>query len=81
MKILLKIINDLFTGKDNQTFDIGRIMLFLAEVIFWYLAICKIHYTHDFNPVEFGTGQAAILTGFGALLAFKAPTEPKPKGE
>ncbi len=62
-----KFIRDLFTGKDNETYDIGRVCLFIGCMVFFYLCGLETYRGHDFKPIEFGTGFGLII-GSGALV-------------
>jgi len=68
---------NLFTGKDNKTLDIGRIIWFKGTLVFLGLAIW--HVVHEHNPFDynsFGLGFAGVLGAGGAALWAKKDTEP-----
>lgn len=71
-----KIINDMLTGLDGESFDIGRI-LWAAGVIS-YIAYGGWHLflNHLYNPMDYGTGLGVVLAGGGAAIGMKAKTEP-----
>lgn len=71
-----KILFDCFTGRDNETFDIGRILWALSVIIFLALAVWDVPMTHDFNPLDFGGGLGAVLAAGGAAIGLKSKTEP-----
>jgi hypothetical protein len=77
--IFKKLIFDCFTGKDNKTFDVLRILLFMSCVVFCFLSIFDTFKGHSFNPMEFGTGLGLVLAGGGGGLGLKSRTEPSPK--
>lgn len=69
-------IKDLFTGKDNATLDLGRILWAKGSVVFSGLSIYHVIHTQTFDYVAFGTGFAGILAAGGAALWAKKDTEP-----
>lgn len=71
-----KIIKDIFTGKDNKTYDIGRVLWFKASCSFVILTAFSIYKGGILDPIAWGTGMAAILGAGGAALGLKASTEP-----
>ena len=76
MNLINKIIKDCFTGRDNKTYDIGRILLFIACNVYFLLSIMETFRGHDFNPVEFGTGFGLLFAGGAGGLLLKHKTEP-----
>jgi hypothetical protein len=71
------IIRKLFSGKDNNTPDLGRVLWAISLVSFISLTFYSLatgHYT--FDPVTWGAGCAALLASGGAALYAKASTEP-----
>ena len=74
------ILIHLFTGQDNTTFDIGRVLWALSVVVFLVLAIFAVVYKgQSWNPQDYGTGLGLVLAAGGAALGFKASAEPKGK--
>ena len=71
-----KLLNDILTGIDNKTFDIGRIAIFSSVIVMLCLIVAKFIVTHEFNAIEVGAGLGGIFAGGGGMLAFKAKTEP-----
>jgi hypothetical protein len=71
-----KIINDLLTGKDNQTHDIGRWSLVFT--MFAFLMSCIYNAVHagivDLEKLYLGV--AAIVSAHGAALLMKKDSEP-----
>ena len=66
----------LFTGRDNATPDLGRVLW--AAVVAQYLALSGWHVVAHavFDPIAWGGGAAAVLAAGGAALGLKAHTEP-----
>jgi hypothetical protein len=75
MNIKQHILN-LFTGKDNVTLDLGRILWAKGALVYNALAIYSVVHTHNFDFIAYGTGFAWVLAAGGAALAFKQGTEP-----
>ena len=72
------MLNHLFTGVDNQTYDLGRVLW--ALTILGFLAEsgwAVIGHAAVFDPMAWGTGAAALLAGGGAALRLKTSTEPQ----
>lgn len=66
----------MFTGIDNETLDLGRIIW--AKVSLVYCAVSAFHAykTGQFDPQQWAIGAGAIMTAGGGSLALKAKTEP-----
>lgn len=75
MTIRQHILN-LFTGKDNATLDLGRILWAKGCIVFNGLAIYHVIHTHTFDYQAFGLGFGAVLSAGGAALWAKRDTEP-----
>lgn len=77
---LEKILLDTFTGKDNTTLDLGRVLWCAGVVMFFILSIHDIfHNNNHFDASSWGTGLGLVLAGGGAALGFKSGTEPSDK--
>lgn len=70
-----KLVKDLFTGIDGETWDLGRILLALGCTIMSVGGIDVI-VTGSLDFVAFGGGFGGLLAGGGALLMMKRDTEP-----
>ena len=70
------ILLQTFTGKDNKTLDLGRILWAKGVFIFFSLSIYDIYRGAIFYPLVWGVGFGAVLAAGGAALAMKAATEP-----
>jgi hypothetical protein len=75
----MEILKQIFTGKDNQTFDLGRLLW--AKMSIAYVAMTAVviikggdHPTISFQDWAIGAG--AILAAGGGSLALKYKTEP-----
>lgn len=71
-----KFFKDIFTGKDNRTFDMGRVLWFQSVQAFILVTIYSLHKGGSFDPVVWGAGLAALIAGGGAAIGIKANTEP-----
>jgi hypothetical protein len=67
----------IFSGKDNHTLDLGRIMWAVGTIIFFILSIHSVYKGAIFDPVAWGTGFGAVLAAGGAALWMKKDTEPE----
>jgi len=72
-----QILNQLFTGSDNQTFDIARVLWAVGVFVFMVLSIIETFKGHDFDPVAYASGLGIALVGGGIGVAIKKDTEPK----
>lgn len=69
-----KFFKDCFTGKDNATYDLGRILW--AICVLSFLALC---FYKTFGAIETSTGIVTVLASGAASLWIKRETEPLPK--
>lgn len=73
--ILYKLIKDVFTETDNDTFDFVRILASVAVIVGLYLQVYSIVVQqHTFDMNTFGIGVAALFAGLAAALGFKKET-------
>lgn len=74
---MMSVIRGIFTGKDGNTYDLGRILW--AAMGFGYVIFAAISVWRDgsFNPQDFGIGAGTILGGGGIGIGAKANTEPE----
>ena len=72
-----KILNDLLTGKDNETHDIGRWSLVFSMFVF--IGACVYNGTHSglIELEKLYMGMAAIVGAHGAAMLMKKDTEPQ----
>lgn len=76
-----KLLKDCLTGKDNQTYDIGRVLWFLSVLVFLILSTWDCWLDHDFKPADYGTGLGLVLAAGGGALWLKRDTEPSNQGK
>ena len=74
---MMKVLKHLFTGLDNQTFDIGRILW--AKMCLVYCVVSGWHTYHigAFDAQAWAIGAGTILAAGGGSLALKSKTEPQ----
>ncbi len=70
-------LKDIFTGKDGESFDLGRLLW--AGTAIWAPALQTFDVVANhvrFDIQAFGVGMGVILAGGGGALALKRKTEP-----
>jgi len=73
-------LKQMFTGKDNKTLDLGRVLWAQAVLAFLGLAFYGVYKGNPVDYMAFGTGLAAVLAAGGAAIGFKAKSEPDSDG-
>jgi hypothetical protein len=74
---LKKLLMDMLTGIDNQTFDAWRLAALLALFALIGNAAYANYQTNHFDAENFGIGAAAILGGAAWGIKQKKDTEPQ----
>lgn len=74
-----KILSDLFTGIDNQTYDLGRVMWAASLFSFLVMALGHVFWSHQLDYISCSAGITAINAGSAGSLAMKRKTEPQPQ--
>lgn len=74
-----KVFRDLFTGKDGETFDLGRVLWAKAMVVFAGLSAFALWRGGVFDPMAWAGGAGALLAAGGGALWAKRDTEPGAK--
>lgn len=74
-------IRNMFTGKDNKTLDLGRVLWAKAVLAFLGIAFYNVYKGNPVDYIAFGTGISALLAAGGAALGLKANTEPDVDGD
>ena len=72
-----KLIKDILTGVDGQTYDAARVAMWPGLLGMIGLAGYNIYKGLNVDYMAFGTGFAAILAAAGAAIGMKKDTEPK----
>ena len=78
---MIKSIKQLFTGKDNKTLDLGRVLWAKAVLAFVSIGFYGIYKGNPMDYLAYGTGLAAVLAAGGAAIGLKSKTEPGSEGE
>lgn len=75
-----RLLSDMFTGIDNATYDVGRLMWALGCIAYIGLSAyhCIVHGV--FDAPSWGLGFGGVLAGGGAALKLKQGTEPSCPG-
>lgn len=73
MKNLLHL---LFTGKDNSSYDIGRILWSMGVLAFLILESIQVYHKLEFDMQAYGIGLGTVLGSGAAALKLKETTEP-----
>lgn len=87
-ELLRRFFKDILTGKDGDSFDLGRVLgafgflgymvlgtLQMAMIIYGYIWSDKPDF-HEFPFLSFATGFGAIAAGAGSMIWMKKETEP-----
>lgn len=74
-----KFLRLLLTGKDNETYEITRVLLFVGYLCFLIFSAFDVFILREFNPLDFSIGLTGILFGGASGIAIKAKTEPEGK--
>lgn len=72
-----KVLKDISTGIDGQTFCCSRLYGHVVIVTFVGLCIADFVSTGHFDPVKYGEGAGVIISGQGLAIWAKRDTEPK----
>jgi len=73
-----KFLRDLFTGKDNKTWDLGRVMWAWGTVVYFAMTLYSLYKAIPVDPLNWATGFGAILAAGGAAIMLKRQDEPHP---
>lgn len=71
------MVKQTFTGADNQTIDVGRILWVAGAFSFLGCAVYALYRGQSWDAVAFGTGFGLILAGGGGALMMKKGAEPQ----
>lgn len=74
----MPMLKHLFTGVDNSTYDLGRVIWAHFAVVYSVISAWHLYQGGVFDPVSWCAGAGALMaSGSGALL-LKKSTEPTP---
>lgn len=74
-----KFFKHLFTGKDNQTFDIARVLWAIGVVAFIGCAVYHTYFKGEFDASSYGLGFGSVLAGGGAGIGIKSIMKGEPE--
>jgi hypothetical protein len=77
----LKLLNDIFTGKDNLTYDAARVVGVLgafAYIVFWCVQVAIARQFAPSDADAYGRGLAVVLLAMAGACTIKRSTEPEP---
>jgi hypothetical protein len=77
--MIRKLLKDCLTGRDNETYDVVRVLILSGGLSFIFYAGVAVFKTGTFAMQDFGIGLGAILGGGGAGVGLKSKTEPEVK--
>jgi hypothetical protein len=77
MTSLKDMLRNTFTGKDNQTLDLGRLLWAKGVFVYFGLTVYDLYNNGKFDAMDWATGLGIVLAAGGAALAMKAKTEPE----
>lgn len=77
----MKLLNDIFTGKDNLTYDAARVVGVLgafAYIVFWCVQVAIARQFAPGDADAYGRGLAVVLLAMAGACTIKRSTEPDP---
>ena len=81
MEALSKLVKDILTGVDKETYDNGRVLCLCSFFIYFVMAIGSLGESQPWTAMDFAGGIGAMAVGFGINLHIKRHTEPQPRKE
>jgi hypothetical protein len=73
---LMDVLKKLFTGADNKTWDLGRVLWAKLSIVYCAITSYQAYKTGIVSAQDWAIGAAAILAGGGGALGLKHKTEP-----
>lgn len=64
----MKILKDLLYNRGNQSLDIARLSSLISVLAFWGGVFWLLWQKGEFDPVQTGTGIAAVFAGAGGWI-------------
>ena len=71
----MKILKDLLYNGGNKSLDIARLSAFLSVLSFWGGVFYSIYQGGEFDPMNVGTGCAAIFAGAAGWIYYRQKHE------
>jgi uncharacterized MAPEG superfamily protein len=76
-ELFSKLMNDVFTGKDNLTIDAGRVLWVCMVIAYILLEAADVAMTGTFESKDWAIGGGVLLFGGSAGVAIKKSAEPE----
>ena len=77
--MISKMVKDILTGIDNETYDHGRVLGVLSYIFYYCYAFANLWQGHPWAAIDFASGISAMAVAFGIHLKLKSGTEPDKK--
>lgn len=74
---LAKVVNDCFTGADNQTYDLGRVSYAAAHIALYGLVIVWCIIKTPPTLMDLASAESTITVAYAIHLGLKKDTEPR----
>lgn len=74
-----KMVKDILTGIDGETYDNGRVLCLASFLVYFILSIASFVIEKPWGAMDFAGGIGTMAVGFGSLLHLKRETEPGEK--
>lgn len=72
-----KLLKDILTGIDNETYDNGRVLCLMSYLVYFTMALGSVVMKAPWPAMDFAGGIGTIAVGFGINLHLKKSTEPE----
>jgi len=76
IQLLAKILKDIHTTKDNQTYCSARVWFSLTMISYNLFTLIVCLHDFKFNFQDYGIGLSTVIASFGAYTFLKQNTEP-----
>lgn len=70
--IMNKLLKDILTELDSETYDISKILWILGTLVFFMLSAMSVLKGQVWSPSDYGIGMGAVLVGGGAGVKLKS---------
>lgn len=70
----MKLLKDILTENDNQTYCAARVCAIAAVFGFLVIAIIHVYYGHPIDFSQLGVGFGTVLGGSGVMIGAKQAT-------
>lgn len=74
-----RVLLNAFTGKDNETIDVGIVVYFIASVSFIFFMGFSLWRGEHFQGIEWSASLGGLAAAHAGSQRLKAPTEPDAK--